>query len=154
MSRLYARCLPIVSVRRFSSAWSFGFLIPATTANDLRLRRISIPDFIHYIVVLSLFSRKSQYLPFKCWVLNKGTTDTIFRHWYDAVLDWVLNQGTSRTRSQHSITRLSRRRYFVYIYYVIQTVLVRITVAIFGRNINDVYIPVVSHTVLVITRES
>ena len=26
------------------------FLIPATTANDLRLRRISIPDFIHYII--------------------------------------------------------------------------------------------------------
>ena len=31
------------------SAWSFGFFIPATTANDLRLRRISIPDLIYYI---------------------------------------------------------------------------------------------------------
>ena len=28
---------------------SFGFFIPATTANDLRLRRISIQDLIHYI---------------------------------------------------------------------------------------------------------
>ena len=26
-----------------------GFFIPATTAKDLRLRRVSIPDFIHYI---------------------------------------------------------------------------------------------------------
>ena len=25
------------------------FFIPATTANDIRLRRFSIPDFIHYI---------------------------------------------------------------------------------------------------------
>ena len=32
-----------------ASAWSFGFFIPATTANDLRLRRISITDLIHYI---------------------------------------------------------------------------------------------------------
>ena len=29
------------------------FFIPATTANDLQLRRISIPDFIHYILILS-----------------------------------------------------------------------------------------------------
>ena len=38
------------------------FFIPATTANDLRLRRISIPDLIHYII----FLRKSQYFPFQC----------------------------------------------------------------------------------------
>ena len=43
-----------ISVRLFiGSAWSFGFVIPATTANDLRLRRISIPDIIHYIIFLS-----------------------------------------------------------------------------------------------------
>ena len=35
------------------SAWSFGFFISATTANNLRLRRISIPDLIHYIIFLS-----------------------------------------------------------------------------------------------------
>ena len=34
------------------SAWSFVLFIPATTANDLRLRRISIPDFIYYMFVL------------------------------------------------------------------------------------------------------
>ena len=32
---------------------SFGLFIPTTTANDLRLRRISIADFIHYILFLS-----------------------------------------------------------------------------------------------------
>ena len=31
------------------SAWSFALFIPATTANDLRIRRISIPDIIRYI---------------------------------------------------------------------------------------------------------
>ena len=35
------------------SAWSFGFSIPATTANVLRLQRISIPDLIHYFIFLS-----------------------------------------------------------------------------------------------------
>ena len=33
-------------------AWSFGSSIPATTANDLRLRRISIP--LHYFLILIL----------------------------------------------------------------------------------------------------
>ena len=46
------------------SAWSFGFFIPATTANNLRLRRISIPDIIHYSIFLSYFLRKSQYFHF------------------------------------------------------------------------------------------
>ena len=35
------------------SAWSFGFFIPAKTANDLRLGRISTPDLIHYIIFFS-----------------------------------------------------------------------------------------------------
>ena len=46
------------------SAWSFVFFIPATTANDLRLGRISIPDLIQYTIFLSLFLRQSQYFPF------------------------------------------------------------------------------------------
>ena len=47
-----------------------GFFIPATTANDLRLRRIFYPR----LYPLQLFS----YLnPFECSVLNKGTTGTI-----------------------------------------------------------------------------
>ena len=39
----------LLSVRRGHSF----FFIPATTANDLRLRRISIPDLIHHIIFLS-----------------------------------------------------------------------------------------------------
>ena len=35
------------------SASSFDFFIPATTANDLRLRSISMPDIIHYSILLS-----------------------------------------------------------------------------------------------------
>ena len=60
----------------------------------------SIPDFIHY----SIF-------PFECSVLNKGTTGTIFIMslvWRGAWLG--IEPRTSRTRSQHSTTRLSRRR--------------------------------------------
>ena len=34
------------------SAWSLVFFIPATTANDLRLRRISIPDLMTLFVLL------------------------------------------------------------------------------------------------------
>ena len=42
------------------SAWSFGFFIPATTVNDLRLRRISISDLIHYIIFLSNSSERAS----------------------------------------------------------------------------------------------
>ena len=52
-----------------------GLSIPATTSNDLQLLRISIPYCIHYSVDLSYFWRKSsQYFPFQCCMLNKGTT--------------------------------------------------------------------------------
>ena len=60
------------------SACSFVFFIPATAANDLLLRRISIPDLIHYIIFLSHFLKKRRYFPFQCRVQNKGTTGTIF----------------------------------------------------------------------------
>ena len=42
------------------SAWSFGFFIPATMANDLQLLRIFIPDF--YILILE----KEPVFPFIC----------------------------------------------------------------------------------------
>ena len=45
----------------FGSAWLFVFFIPITTANDLRLRRISIPDLIHYIIFLSQFLSCNKY---------------------------------------------------------------------------------------------
>jgi len=67
------------------------FLIPATTANDIRLRRISIPDFIHYslcpifilqkepVFLFLVLTAKTRelFFPFQCSVLNKGTTGTI-----------------------------------------------------------------------------
>ena len=34
------------------------FFLPTTTANDLRLRRISIADLIHYIIILILILEK------------------------------------------------------------------------------------------------
>ena len=84
------------------------FFIPATSAIDRWLRRISIPDFIQYFFILSLFLRKSPDYPFKCWVLNKGTTGTIFI----MSLVWLgIEPGTSRTECQHSTTRLSRRQF-------------------------------------------
>ena len=51
-----ATCVPMLflSVRPLSVLRGHsGFFIPATTANDLRLRRISIPERVHYIIVLS-----------------------------------------------------------------------------------------------------
>ena len=84
------------------------FFIPATSAIDRWLRRISIPDFIQYFFILSLFLRKSPDYPFKCWVLNKGITGTIFI----MSLVWLgIEPGTSRTECQHSTTRLSRRQF-------------------------------------------
>ena len=43
------------------------FFIPATTANDLRLRRISIPDFIHYIYFpILILEKQPVFFPFEC----------------------------------------------------------------------------------------
>ena len=58
-----------------------------------------LSDPIHYTIFLSYFTRKCPYFPFQCWVLNKGTTGTIFitgwrRPWLG------IEPGTSRTRSQ------------------------------------------------------
>ena len=63
--------------------------------------------------VLSLFFRKSQYFPFQLWVLNKGTTGTIFITSLVWRGPWLgIEPGTARTRSQHYTTRLSRRRWY------------------------------------------
>ena len=48
------------------------FFIPATTANDLRLRRIFLFQILCItFIFLSWFLRKSQYFPFECSVLSK-----------------------------------------------------------------------------------
>ena len=87
------------------------FFIPATTANDLRLRRIFYPRLypLHLFSYLNFWERAS-ISPFECSVLNKGTTGTIFITSLVWRSPWLgIEPGTSRTRSQHYTTRLSRR---------------------------------------------
>ena len=93
------------SVRRFCMV--IRFFNPATTANDLQLRRISIPDVIHFIFsYLNSWERASISY---CWVLNKETTGTIFVTSLVWSGPWLgIELGTSHTLSQHSTTRLSR----------------------------------------------
>ena len=65
---------------------------------------------LQYFFYLNLWERASIF-PFQCWVLNKGTTGTIFITSLVWRCPWLgIELGTSRTRSQHSTTRLSRRR--------------------------------------------
>ena len=93
------------------SAWSFGFFIPATTANDLRLRRIFHPRLypLHLFSYLNSWERASIF-PFECSELNKGTTSTIFITSLVWRSPWLgIEPRTSRTRSQHYTTRLSKR---------------------------------------------
>ena len=100
------------------SAWSFGFFIPATTANDLRLRRIFHPRFypLHLFSYLNSWERASIF-PFECSVLNKGTTGIILITSLVWRGPWLgIEPGTSCIRSHHYTTRLSRRRYTVWGY--------------------------------------
>ena len=61
------------SVRLFvGSAWSFVFFIPTTTANDLRVRRISVPDLIHYIYFPILILEKEPVFPFLMLSAKQG----------------------------------------------------------------------------------
>ena len=91
------------------------FFIPATTANDLRLPRIFYPRFypLHLFSYFHSWERASIFA-FECSVLNKGTAGTVFITslvWRGAWLG--IEPGTSRSRSKHSTTRLSRKRYLV-----------------------------------------
>ena len=95
------------------SAWSFGFFIPATTANDLWLRRIFYPRFYpsHLFSYLNSWERTSFSI-LKCSVLNKGTTGTSFKTSLVWRGPWLgIEPMTSRTRCLGTLTtRLSRRR--------------------------------------------
>ena len=93
------------------SAWSFVFFIPATTADFEDFYTRSYP--LHLFSYLNYWERASIF-PFKCSVLNKGTTGTIFITTLVWRGPWLgIEPGTSRTRSQHSTIRLSRRRWFM-----------------------------------------
>ena len=82
-----------------------GFFIPATTAKDLRLRRISIPDLIHYIIFLSYFLRKSQYFPFSMFSTKQVN---YWYHFYNVfgmtrslTGDWTLDLPHSKPALYH-----------------------------------------------------
>ena len=76
-------------------------------------------DFLSQILSITFFFpivifEKEPVFPFQCWVLNKGTTGTIFITYLVWRGPWLgIEPWTSRTRSQHSTTRLSRRRCLV-----------------------------------------
>ena len=113
-SVLYSNLLLSCNFWLFFLAFDFcRFFIPATTANDLWLRRIFFPRFypLHFFPYLNSWERASIF-PFECSGLNKGTTGTIFIPSLVWCGPWLgIEPGTSRTRSQHYTTRLSRRRY-------------------------------------------
>ena len=74
---------------------AFDFSIPATTVNDLRLRRIFYPrfyplQFVSYListekVSISLFNVECQ--------TRALLVPLLYRLCYDAVLDWGVNPG-------------------------------------------------------------
>ena len=136
---LYGRYWDIIKIFFFIFFWLFcvviRFFYPTTTANDLRLQRISIPDriLVHYFLILIL--EKEPVFPFRMFSAKQG------HYWYHFISSlvwrghyWGLNPGppaldastvplgyrgggpwlgiepgTSRTRSHHFTTRLSRR---------------------------------------------
>ena len=57
------------------------FFHPATTANDLRLRRIAIPDFIHYIYFPILILEEEPVFPF--WMLSAKQGNYWYHFYYD-----------------------------------------------------------------------
>ena len=93
------------------SAWSFGFFIPATTANDLNFEGFTIPDLIHYIYFPILILEKEPVFPFLMFSAKQGN---YWYHFYNVfgmtrslTGDWTRDLPHS---SQHYTTRLSRRR--------------------------------------------
>ena len=86
------------------------FFIPATMTSNFE-------GFLCQILTITLFSylnswERDSIFPFQCWVLNKGTAGTIFITSLVWRGPWLgIEPGSSRTQSQHSTTRLSRRRF-------------------------------------------
>ena len=74
---------------------------------------IFYPRFYPWHLFSYLFSwERASIFPFQCSVLDKGTTGNIFITSLVWSGPWLgIETGTYRNRSQHSITRLSRRRY-------------------------------------------
>ena len=95
--------------------------IPATTANDLRLRRISIPDFIHYIFCPIFIIQKEPVFPF---LMLSAKQESNWNHFYNVfdmtrslTGDWTWDLPHSKPVLYHkeavvtwpeSITRIDR----------------------------------------------
>ena len=93
------------------SAWSFGFFIPATTANEPRLRRIFYPRFypLHLYSYLN-FCERASIFPFECSVLNKRTTGTnIFGKTRSLTGDWTKNNKLTGHSSQYCENKISQQ---------------------------------------------
>ena len=92
-----------------------GYLLLSVRIRALRIwsnSQFFYPRFypLHLFSYLNSWER-AIISPFECSVLNKGTTGTIFITSLVWRGPWLgIEPGTSRTRSQHSTTRLSRRR--------------------------------------------
>ena len=86
------------------------FLSPPQRPMTSDFEGFSFPNFIHYIYFPILIIAKELIFPF--WI---GTTGTIFITSLVWRGPWLgIEPGTSRPRSQHSTTRLSRRRWEKY----------------------------------------
>ena len=100
----------LLSVLRGHSFFSSPPQLPMTS---------DFEGFLYQILSITFFSylnywERANIFPFQCWVLNKGTTGSIFITSLVWRGPWLgIEPGTSCTRSQHSTTRLSRRRYIV-----------------------------------------
>ena len=95
---------------------SFVFFIPATTTNDLRLRRIFYPRFYpsHLFSYLNSWERASIF-HFECSVLHKGTTGTICYNVFGMTRsltgDWTLDLLHSKTAWKLTETSLECYRH-------------------------------------------
>ena len=103
------------SVRLLSVLRGHSLFIPATTANDLRLRRISIQYFIHYIYFPILSLEQVPVFPFLTFSAKQGIYLVPFYKVFDMTRtltgDWTRKHPA---RCQYSTTWLSRRRCTVY----------------------------------------
>ena len=100
------------------SAWSLVFCIPATTANDLQLRRISIPDFIHYIFCPICIVQKEPVFHFLMLSAKQGN---YWYHFYITSLVWRgpwlgIEPGTSRTQTYINFKYFPQNNKFVWLF--------------------------------------
>ena len=104
-------CLNFIFIIFFGGfAWSFHF-IPSQNGQWPSISKDFHPRF-YPILFPILILEKEPVFPIKCRVLKKGTSGTMFITSLVWRGPWLgIEPGTYRTRSQHSTTRFSRRRY-------------------------------------------